>query len=105
MAIMAAVQILQLRQARDGKTMQAPSLVFSGEQLDYMEKILPRLEGKTEKQKNCYPRDNLAWASWIIARLGGWKGYASQRPAGVITFREGWIKFQNMFDGWRIDKE
>lgn len=50
MALMAAVQILQLRQARDGKTQQEASLVFSDEQLACMEDILPRFEGKTEKQ-------------------------------------------------------
>jgi hypothetical protein len=105
MALMAAVQILQLRQARDGKTQQHPSLVFSEEQLACMEDVLPRLEGKTEKQKNPYPRNNLAWAAWMIARLGGWKGYTSQRPPGVIILRDGWIRFHNIFEGWEIAKK
>ena len=105
LAIMAAVQILQLRQARDGKTNQKPSLVFSQEQLTCMEDILPKFEGKTQKQQNPHPRDNLAWAAWIIARLGGWKGYVSQRPPGVIILNEGLMRFQNMFDGWKIAKD
>jgi hypothetical protein len=105
LALMAAVQILQLRQARDGNTYQKPSLVFANEQLACMEDLLPRLEGKTEKLKNPYPRNNLAWAAWIIARLGGWKGYTSQRPPGVIIFREGWIRFQNIFEGWSMAKK
>lgn len=104
-ALMAAVQILQLRQARNGNTYQKPSLVFSNEQLDCMEDLLTRFEGKTEKTKNPYSRNNLAWAAWIIARLGGWKGYSSQRPPGVIIFREGWIRFQNIFEGWSIAKK
>jgi hypothetical protein len=104
LALMAAIQILQLRQARDGNTYQKPSLVFSNEQLTCMEELLPRFEGKTEKLKNPYSRNNLAWAAWIIARLGGWKGYASQRPPGVIIFREGWIRFQNIFEGWSVAK-
>jgi hypothetical protein len=82
MALMAAVQILQLRQAREGATEQEPSLVFSEEQLACMEDLLVKIEGKTEKQKNPWPKHNLAWASWMIARLGGWKGYTSQRPPG-----------------------
>jgi len=105
MALMAAVQILQLRQAREGQTQQTPSLVFSQEQLCCMQDILPRFEGKTEKQKNPYPRNNLAWAVWIIARLGGWKGYASQRPPGVIILHDGWIRFHALFDGWMIAKD
>jgi hypothetical protein len=105
LALMAAVQILQLRQARNGNTYQKPSLVFSNEQLNCLEDLLPRFEGKTEKLKNPFSRNNLAWAAWIIARLGGWKGYASQRPPGVIIFREGWIRFQNIFEGWIIAKD
>ena len=82
---MGAIQILQLRQVRYGETEQETSPVFSEEQVECMEDLLPKFEGKTEKQKNSWPKKNLAWASWMIGRLGGWKGYASQRPPGVIT--------------------
>ena len=87
--LMAAIQILQLRQARYGSTLQKPSLIFSNDQLLCMEDLLVRFEGKTEKQKNPHPRNNLAWATWMIARLGGWKGFASQRPPGVIILQMG----------------
>ena len=62
-------------------------------------------EGKTEKQKNPHSRDNLAWATWLIARLGGWKGFASQRPPGVIILRMGLQRFHAIFEGWRIAKD
>jgi hypothetical protein len=102
MALMAAVIILQLRQSRDGKTVLPPSLVFSQEQLACLKALLPKYEGKTGKLKNPFPENNLAWATWIIARLGGWKGYKSQRPPGVIILCEGWRKFHNIFEGWII---
>ena len=102
MAFLAAIQILQLRQARSGETSQKPSLIFSDKQIECMEDLLPRFEGKTEKLKNPYSKDNLAWATWIIARLGGWKGYSSQRPPGVIILHDGWVRFQNLFEGWTI---
>jgi hypothetical protein len=105
MAFMAAVQILQLRQEREGKTEQEPSLVFSEEQLACMEDLLEKIEGKTEQQKNPWPKHNLAWASWMIARLGGWKGYTSQRPPGVITLYEGWVRFHDIFRGWLVAKD
>ena len=101
-ALMAAIQILQLRQARSGETTQKPSLIFSNKQIECLEVLSLRFEGKTEKQKNPHNKENLAWATWIIARLGGWKGYASQRPPGVITLHDGWIRFQNLFEGWTI---
>jgi hypothetical protein len=105
MAFIAAIQILQLRQARNGTTGQQVSLVFSPEQIECMEDLLPRFEGKAEKQKNPHPKNNLAWATWMIARLGGWKGYTSPRPPGVITLHAGWTRFHNIFIGWKLCRE
>jgi hypothetical protein len=105
MTLMAAVQVIKLRQARDGRSDQKTGSVFSWMQVQCMKDLLPRFEGKTDKSKNPYPESNLAWAAWLIARLGGWKGFASQRPPGVITLYEGWVRFFNLFDGWAIAKD
>ena len=64
-----------------------------------------RYEGKTEKLKNRNNPATLKWASWIIARVGGWKGYASQRPPGPITFFKGLYNFNLLFEGWSIAKK
>jgi hypothetical protein len=104
MAFMAALQILQLRQARDGNSGQKRGLVFDGEQAERMDELLPGFEGKTEKQKNPYGKEDLAWAAWITGRLGGWKTYSTNRPPGVITLRESMERFQNIFTGWLIAK-
>lgn len=45
------------------------------------------------------------WSYWIIARLGGWSGFSSQRKAGVITLFKGLQKFQLMFSGWNFHKK
>jgi hypothetical protein len=89
MSLIAEEQILQLRQAREGKTEQKGGLVFSKEEMACMEELSGRYEGRSEKQRNPYEREKLAWAVWYIARIGGWKGYASQRPPGVNTLRDG----------------
>jgi hypothetical protein len=104
-ALMAAVQILKLRQAREGASEQKTTSVFSRRQIQCMKDLLPHYEGKTEKSKNPYPENNLAWGAWLIARLGGWKSFTSQRPPGVITLYEGWCRFFNLFDGWAIAKD
>jgi hypothetical protein len=62
------------------------------------------LEGKTEKLKNPYAKEDLAWAAWIIGRLEGWKVYNAKRPPGVITPHEGWVRFHNIFTGWLVAK-
>lgn len=88
-ATRAACQILQLVQARDGRSNQTAAIAFSPPQIAALEALLPELEGKTQAQKNPHPKPSLAWAAWIIAKLGGWDGYASSKPPGPITFRHG----------------
>lgn len=61
------------------------------------------MEGKTEKQKNPYQENNLAWASWIIARLGGWtEFYTDARPSGNKTFKEGLDKFDTVMMAYHL---
>ena len=60
------------------------------------------MEGKTEKQKNQLPRNQLSWAAWVIARLGGWKGYQSQPPPGPITMKRGLDKFATLLEAYRL---
>ena len=58
--------------------------------------------GKTAKQKNPHPQHSLAWAAWIVARLGGWDGYRSSRPPGPITFANGINHFKAIATGWAL---
>ena len=98
-----ATKILQLRQARQGQTDLQADAVFDEKEQRYIEKILPSLEGKTEKLKNPYPVNSLARAAWVIARLGGWKGYATSRLPGMQTFKRGLDKFNTMVFAWEMD--
>jgi len=50
-------------------------------------------KGKKSKLSNPYKHQSLIWAKWIIARLGGWKGYKSQRNPGPITLKRGMDNF------------
>lgn len=103
LALQAALRILQLTRAREGDYPIPPEAVFTPEELVFQEKLLPRVEGKTAKQKNPFPRTNLAWSAWIIARLGGWKTvYAKKAPPGVITMKRGLECFYQLFAGWQI---
>jgi len=93
----ASVKIQQLKSARDGKIKIPMETVFSKKEIKYLKLINPRMEGKTEKQKNPFADDSLAYGAWIIARLGGWKEYyTDKRPPGSKTFSWGLEKFENM---------
>ena len=74
-AAIAAVTIKQLVQARDGNTDQLLSDAFDPDDQPILEAVSARLEGKTERQRNPHLRGTLAFAAWVIARLGGWTGY------------------------------
>lgn len=98
-AAKAACLTLQLVQARDGRSEQPASIAFSPSEIKTLEALIPELEGKTQAQKNPHPRHSLARAAWVIAKLGGWDGYASSKPPGPITMRNGLQDFKSIARG------
>lgn len=98
----AATTIMQLVKARNLNDAPPIEYVFDEHQQKLLNKVNELFEGKTEKQKNPFPSNKLSWASWIIARLGGWKGYQSQKPPGPITIKSGLNKFNIMFESYQL---
>ena len=90
----AAVSVMQLVKARDGTTGQTLLEVFDPADQSIIEAVSAKLEGKTERQKNAYPKGSLAFAAWVIARLGGWDGYYGK--PGPKTMRLGLEAFQSI---------
>ncbi len=101
-AAAAACIIMQLVQARDGADNQAASIAFTPPEIATLHALLPTIEGKTALQKNPHPSGSLAWAGWIIAKLGGWDGYPKSRPPGPITLRHGLQYFKSIAHGWKL---
>jgi hypothetical protein len=101
-AAKAACIVMQLVQARDGKSGQDAEIAFTPAQIETLHALMPEIEGKTALQKNPHPPDSLAWAAWIIAKLGGWDGYPRSKPPGPITFRHGLEAFQAIARGWSL---
>lgn len=98
-AARAACTIMQLVQARDGKSGQDARIAFTPHEIDTLRALVPTLEGKTALQKNPHPQLSLAWAAWVIAKLGGWDGYPKSKPPGPITFRHGLEYFKAVAHG------
>ena len=97
----AAVRILQLCLGRQD-TERSASLVFSPTQQQFLTHLSPSLSGRTSRQQNPFPPHSLAWAAWLVARLGGWSGYKSQRPPGVALMFRGLRQFESLFQGWSL---
>lgn len=101
-AARAAVIVIQLVQARDERDTLPACFAFSREEIEVIDALNKSLQGKTELQKNPHRTKTLAWAAWVIAKLGGWSGYASHKPPGPITFHNGLAHFQTLAVGWAI---
>jgi hypothetical protein len=101
LALSVALRILQLIIGRDNPNLDS-KLAFNDEQQQCLVQVAPQVEGKTNKQKNPYPALSLPWAAWIIARLGGYKGYSSQKPPGIATLARGLNQFESLFYGWKL---
>ena len=100
-ATKAAAVILQLLQARDAKHAEPAGNAFSVADIAVLDSLeATTYRGRTALQKNPHVKHSLAWATWIIARLGGWNGYPSSRPPGPITLRHGYEYFQAIAKGW-----
>jgi Transposase DDE domain len=101
-AAKAAVITIQLLQARDGRGHQPVRLAFGANEVATLAALNQNLEAQTKRLKNPHPPDSLAWAAWIIGRLGGWDGYPSSKPPGPITMRRGLEYFYAVAVGWSL---
>lgn len=99
----AATKVLQLKAARLGDTSLKVRDVFTEQEVSCLLQLNKKMEGNTAKQKNPYPIENLAWATWIIARLAGWKDfYSNNNPPGNKTLTMGLESFNFLFIGYSI---
>jgi DDE family transposase len=90
----AAVTVMQLVKARDGTTDQVLADAFDPADQPILEALSAHLEGKTARQKNPHPKGSLAFAGWVVGRLGGWTGYYGK--PGPRVMREGLDDFQRI---------
>ena len=96
LALVAAVRVIQLVDARDGGPRPASDVADPG-QIAAAVALCPTLEGGTERQRNPHPPGSLAWLSWVVARLGGWNCYG--KPPGPKTMHDGWRRFAAIAEG------
>ena len=99
------IKLFIMQIAYDREEEIEPRSCFTQEEIDCLEIQIKQLEGKTEKLKNPYIRSDLKRYIWAIARLGGWKGYLSERKPGITTFWIGLQKFTAIMQGWILFRD
>ena len=102
MMLNSALRVMQLLLAYNNDESQPIEQVFNEEEIKCLEQVNETLQGETEKAKNKNNPKRLSWATWIIARLGGWKNYNSKRPPGPIILKTGLDNFNAMLQGWKL---
>jgi len=106
MIMKVSIKVQRLKAARNGTTDLQVRDVFNDKEVECLELINEEVSGDTIKQQNPYDPCNLAWATWIIARLGGWKEfYNDKRPPGNKTLIWGMDKFDGIMIGYSIFKK
>jgi Transposase DDE domain/Transposase DNA-binding len=99
----AALRIMQLYLSFEKEGSQPVKEVFSKNEIRCLELIEQKQFGNAKIQ-NPHNKDQLTWATWIIARLAGWKGNPKQRRPGPILLKSGLEKFDMMYQGWLLIK-
>ena len=103
MEVIIKLFLMRLAYARPEEPLETATC-FTEEEQEFLEHQITHLEGKTEKQKNPYKSKDLKRYAWAIARLGGWKGYESNRHPGITTLWIGLKYFKAACEGWKIHR-
>lgn len=106
MQMTALLKILQMNIAyADPEGGQPIEEVFEPEQIEVLRLMNDKLQGKTKKQQNLHDSNTTKWAAWVVGRLGGWKGYDSQGPPGVIVLKRGLDRLGYIIEGLELAKD
>jgi len=104
MTLNTALRVMQLKLAYNNDESQPITDVFNEDQISCLQAANKSLEGHTPKTKNSSDPQTLAWASYVIGRLGGWKPYDS-RPPGPIILKRGLDRFEILMQGWNLARK
>jgi hypothetical protein len=99
-SLVAAVTVLQLVHERDGAARRPIEDAFDAGDRPALEAVSASLEGRTARQKNPHPPCSLAFAAWVLARLGGWTGYYGK--PGPVVMLHGLVQFHAIKHGWTL---
>lgn len=104
LSLMASVKVMALVMGRGAEPDRKARDVFTEEETQCIQLLNGTLEGRTEKQKNPHPAKSFAFASWVVARLGGWKPGNKARPPGPITMLNGLVELNGVVKGYLLSQ-
>ena len=102
MAAIAAVAVTQLVRARDNPGGQSLLDAFGEDDIPVLEAVAAKYEGPapTKRQTNPHAKGTMAYATWVVARLGGWTGYYGK--PGPKTLNRGMERYKAIKQGFDL---
>ena len=96
--IKSAYEVALVKKGYDSNDRTAPATIaFTPLELQIVSRLNDRFNSPKKIYRNPYEKGSLAWAAWAVACEGGWSAMPSQPKPGIITFKRGIDRIENIY--------
>lgn len=96
--IKSAYEVALVKKGYDSNDQTAPATIaFTPMELQIVSRLNDRFNSPKKIYRNPYEKGSLAWAAWAVACEGGWSAIPSQPKPGIITFKRGIDRIENIY--------
>ena len=96
--IKSAYEVALVKKGYDSGDHTAPATIaFTPLELQIVSRLNDRFNSPKKIYRNPYEKGSLAWAAWAVACEGGWSAMPSQPKPGIITFKRGIDRIENIY--------
>lgn len=98
-AIKTAYEVALLKKGFDSGDESVPaSIALTPLEMQIVTNLNRKFNPEKKLHKNPYAKGSLAWAAWAVACEGGWSAMPSQPKPGLITFKRGMDRIENIYE-------
>ncbi len=96
--IKSAYEVALVKKGFDSEDENVPAtMVFTPLELQIVSRLNEEYNTPKKVYRNPYEKGSLAWAAWAVACEGGWSAMPSQPRPGIITFKRGIDRIENIY--------
>lgn len=96
--IKSAYEVALVKKGFDCEDENIPAtMVFTPLELQIVSRLNDEYNTPKKIYRNTYEKGSLAWAAWAVACEGGWSAMPSQPKPGIITFKRGIDRIENIY--------
>lgn len=96
--IKSAYEVALVKKGFDSEDERVPAtMAFTPLELQIVSRLNDEYNTPKKIYRNPYEKGSLAWAAWTVACEGGWSAMPSQPKPGIITFKRGIDRIENIY--------